>query len=439
MARRDCSRAAHTDSAGRDVLVLRARTPLPGRYKIRSAGARARIRAPRTATDRLISPGPRQRGRCTPRRENFVSVPVAEVAGGAAGLGLSRPSRFPILRRRPWPPPTSTSSPCTSLSRVHPPDKEVLKDISLAFLPGAKIGVLGLNGAGQVDAAADHGRHRHRVPRRRRARARRDGRAARAGAAARRVQGRARQRRGGGRGDQGTARPLQRAVGELLRRDRGRVRAPAGADRRRRRLEPRHPARARDGRAALPARRRRRVQALRRRAPARRAVPAAARAQPDLLLLDEPTNHLDAESVAWLERHLAEYTGTVVAVTHDRYFLDNVAGWILELDRGRGIPFQGNYSVAGSSRSRRASRRRSGEKSRASARSPAELEWVRMNASARAAASPRRASTRYEALLAEERNVKLDQVQIHIPAGPAARRRGGRGRRRCARATATGC
>ena len=112
---------------------------------------------------------------------------------------------------------------------------------------------------------------------------------------------------------------------------------------------------------------------------------------PDLLLLDEPTNHLDAESVAWLERFLADYPGTVVAVTHDRYFLDNVAGWILELDRGKGIPFEGNYSVAGSSRSRRGSpsrRRHESARQRALAR---ELEWVRSAPRARHAKSKARA------------------------------------------------
>jgi ATP-binding cassette ChvD family protein len=138
--------------------------------------------------------------------------------------------------------------------------------------------------------------------------------------------------------------------------------------------------------------------------------------QPDLLLLDEPTNHLDAESVAWLERHLRDYRGTVVAVTHDRYFLDNVAGWILELDRGRGIPYQGNYSswleqkrVRLEAEARQeAARRRTIER---------ELEWVRLNASARRN-KPKARLNAYEALLAEERNVKLDRAQIHIPAGP---------------------
>jgi ATP-binding cassette ChvD family protein len=138
--------------------------------------------------------------------------------------------------------------------------------------------------------------------------------------------------------------------------------------------------------------------------------------QPDLLLLDEPTNHLDAESVAWLERHLADYKGTVVAITHDRYFLDNVAGWILELDRGRGIPYQGNYS--GWLEQKRA--RLETEARQESARKRTigqELEWVRLNASARRN-KPKARLNAYEALLAEDRNVKLDQVQIHIPAGP---------------------
>jgi ATP-binding cassette ChvD family protein len=138
--------------------------------------------------------------------------------------------------------------------------------------------------------------------------------------------------------------------------------------------------------------------------------------QPDLLLLDEPTNHLDAESVAWLERHLAEYRGTVVAVTHDRYFLDNVAGWILELDRGRGIPFQGNYSSWLEQKRARLEHERRQETARRKT-IDRELEWVRMNASSRLTKNKARLN-RYEALLAEERNVKLDQVEIHIPPGP---------------------
>src|SRR5919108_4924593 len=136
---------------------------------------------------------------------------------------------------------------------------------------------------------------------------------------------------------------------------------------------------------------------------------------PDLLLLDEPTNHLDAESVAWLEQHLEEYKGTVVAVTHDRYFLDNVAGWILELDRGHGPPFKGNYSSWLEQKQARlaqeekkdVARRRTIER---------ELEWVRENPKGRRKKAKARLNN-YERLLAEERNVKLDQVQIHIPAG----------------------
>ncbi|HEX7625722.1 MAG TPA: energy-dependent translational throttle protein EttA, partial [Gaiellaceae bacterium] len=137
---------------------------------------------------------------------------------------------------------------------------------------------------------------------------------------------------------------------------------------------------------------------------------------PDLLLLDEPTNHLDAESVFWLERFLADYKGTVVAVTHDRYFLDNVAGWILELDRGKGIPYEGNYS--GWLEQKQA--RLAVEEKQSSARQRTlqrELEWVRMAPKARHAKSKARLGA-YEKLLAEEEGFKLDKVEIHIPPGP---------------------
>jgi ATP-binding cassette ChvD family protein len=139
-------------------------------------------------------------------------------------------------------------------------------------------------------------------------------------------------------------------------------------------------------------------------------------AAPDLLLLDEPTNHLDAESVAWLERFLADYRGTVVAVTHDRYFLDNVAGWILELDRGRGLPFQGNYSSWLEQKQARlaAEEKQESARRRTLAR---ELEWVRMSPRARHAKSKARLAA-YEKLYAEEQQVKLDRVEIHIPPGP---------------------
>ena len=137
---------------------------------------------------------------------------------------------------------------------------------------------------------------------------------------------------------------------------------------------------------------------------------------PDLLLLDEPTNHLDAESVDWLERHLAEYKGTIVAVTHDRYFLDNVAGWILEIDRSRGIPYEGNYSSWLEQKQKRMSLEEKTDKARQKT-IDSELEWVRQNAKGRRKKAKARLNN-YEALLAEDRNVKLDQVQIHIPAGP---------------------
>ena len=138
--------------------------------------------------------------------------------------------------------------------------------------------------------------------------------------------------------------------------------------------------------------------------------------KPDLLLLDEPTNHLDAESVAWLERHLQEYPGTVVAVTHDRYFLDNIAGWILELDRGRGIPFEGNYSAWLEQKRERLEK----EEKQASARQRTlarEMEWIRMSPRARQAKSKARISA-YEALRGEEENRAPETVEIAIPPPP---------------------
>ncbi|MBI2963870.1 MAG: energy-dependent translational throttle protein EttA [Deltaproteobacteria bacterium] len=138
--------------------------------------------------------------------------------------------------------------------------------------------------------------------------------------------------------------------------------------------------------------------------------------KPDLLLLDEPTNHLDAESVAWLEHHLQEYPGTVVAITHDRYFLDNVAGWILELDRGAGIPWKGNYS----SWLEQKKQRLANEEKQESARQRTlarELEWVRMAPRARQAKSKARLQA-YESLLAAESARRADDLEISIPAGP---------------------
>ena len=138
--------------------------------------------------------------------------------------------------------------------------------------------------------------------------------------------------------------------------------------------------------------------------------------RPDMLLLDEPTNHLDAESVAWLEHHLHEYPGTIVAVTHDRYFLDNVAGWILELDRGAGIPWEGNYSSWLDQKRKRLE----GEEKAESARQRTlarELEWVRASPRARQAKSKARLAA-YEELLAEETAKREDSIEISIPPGP---------------------
>jgi len=137
---------------------------------------------------------------------------------------------------------------------------------------------------------------------------------------------------------------------------------------------------------------------------------------PDLLLLDEPTNHLDAESVAWLERFLGEYAGTVVAVTHDRYFLDNVAGWILELDRGEGIPWRGNYSSWLEQKQKRLETEEKQESARRRALAR-ELEWARMSPRARQAKGKARLAN-YSRLVAEEGRERLGQVEIRIPAAP---------------------
>ena len=301
------------------------------------------------------------------------------------------------------------------LGRVHPPDKEVLKDISLSFLPGAKIGVLGLNGAGKstllrIMAGVD-------------TEFRGDAQLAPGATVGLLEQEPALDESKDVRGnveegvarDQGAARPLQRARPTTPRRPPTSSRACRSRS-----------TRPTPGTSTRSSSRRWTRCAARPATPTSRPCPAASAAAsrwrgcccsaPDLLLLDEPTNHLDAESVAWLERHLAEYKGTVVAVTHDRYFLDNVAGWILELDRGRGIPWKGNYSSWLEQKQARLAQEERQEKTRAKTIAT-ELEWVRMNASSRLQKSKARLA-RYEALLAEERNAKLDDVQIHIPPGP---------------------
>ena len=301
------------------------------------------------------------------------------------------------------------------LTKVYPPDREVLSDITLAFLPGAKIGVLGYNGAGKstvlrIMAGADT------------------------------------EFRGDARLAEGATVGLleQEPVLDASRDVRGNVEQGVAEVRT---LLDRFNAMAADyseDNADEFARLQERIDAADgwnlettldiamdalRLPPGDAAVETLSGGerrrvalcrlllrQPDLLLLDEPTNHLDAESVAWLERHLAEYAGTVVAVTHDRYFLDNVAGWILELDRGRGIPYEGNYSGWLEQKQRRLEQDERKETARRRTIEQ-ELEWVRLNASARRA-KPKARLNRYEALLAEDRNVDLGQVQIHIPAGP---------------------
>ncbi len=143
--------------------------------------------------------------------------------------------------------------------------------------------------------------------------------------------------------------------------------------------------------------------------------------KPDILLLDEPTNHLDAESVAWLEQHLSRYAGTVIAVTHDRYFLDNVAGWILELDRGQGIPWKGNYTSWLEQKQARLAQEEKSESSRQRALAH-ELEWVRKSPSARRAKSKARLAA-YEAMLNQDAQKRAGEIEIYIPPGPRSARR----------------
>ena len=301
------------------------------------------------------------------------------------------------------------------LSRVHPPDKTVLENITLAFLPGAKIGVLGYNGAGKstllrIMAGIDQ-EYRGDA-------------ALAAGATVGMLEqephlDEEKDVRGNVEEAVAETKALLDRFNELATNysdetaeEFGEIQAkieaadawnletqldyamdalrlpPADADVR-----------------TLSGGERRRV-----------ALCRLLLRAPDLLLLDEPTNHLDAESVAWLEQHLAEYRGTIVAVTHDRYFLDNVAGWILELDRGRGIPYEGNYSSWLEQKQGRLAQEERTEKARQRTIA-AELEWVRTNPKGRRTKSKARLA-RYEELVAEERNVNLDEVQIHIPSGP---------------------
>jgi ATP-binding cassette ChvD family protein len=301
------------------------------------------------------------------------------------------------------------------LSRTHPPDKQVLKDISLSFFPGAKIGVLGLNGSGKstllrimAGQDQDYRGEAQLAP------------GATVGMLEQEPQlDESKDVRGNVEDGVAETRALLDRFNELasnysdetadeFARLQDRIDAadawnldtqldqamdalrlpPSDADV-----------------TKLSGGERRRV-----------ALCRLLLSAPDLLLLDEPTNHLDAESVAWLEQHLEQYKGTIVAVTHDRYFLDNVAGWILELDRGSGLPFKGNYSSWLEQKQQRLAQEERQESARQRTIAQ-ELAWVRENPKGRRKKAKARLNN-YERLLAEERNVKLESVQIHIPPGP---------------------
>jgi sulfate-transporting ATPase len=301
------------------------------------------------------------------------------------------------------------------LSRTHPPDKQVLKDISLSFFPGAKIGVLGLNGSGKSTLL-------------------------------RIMAGRDQEYRGEAQLAPGATVGMLEQEPQLDESKDVRGNVEDGVAETRALLDRFNELASNysDETADEFARLQDRIDAadawnldtqLDHAMDALRLPPADADVSklsggerrrvalcrlllsaPDLLLLDEPTNHLDAESVAWLEQHLEQYKGTIVAVTHDRYFLDNVAGWILELDRGHGLPFKGNYSSWLEQKQQRLAQEERQESARQRTIAQ-ELEWVRENPKGRRKKAKARLNN-YERLLAEERNVKLDSVQIHIPPGP---------------------
>ncbi|MEK7316509.1 MAG: energy-dependent translational throttle protein EttA [Candidatus Eisenbacteria bacterium] len=309
------------------------------------------------------------------------------------------------------------------VSKVHPPNREVLKDISLSFYPGAKIGVLGLNGSGKssllrIMAGVDEP-----------------------------TSGEARPAKGlrvGFLPQEPQLDPAKDVLGNIMDGvaetkallDRFnelnlKLGEPLDADEMEKVMEEQgkvmHEIETQNAweldRTVEIA-----MDALRVPAPdadvsklsggerRRVALCRLLLSRPEMLLLDEPTNHLDAESVAWLERFLQEYPGTVVAVTHDRYFLDNVAGWILELDRGQGIPWEGNYTSWLEQKQNRLALEEKQESARQRTLAR-ELEWVRMSPRARQAKSKARVAS-YERLLAEDREKRQDNTEITIPAGP---------------------
>src|SRR5436189_714262 len=289
------------------------------------------------------------------------------------------------------------------LSRTHPPDKQVLKDISLSFLPGAKIGVLGLNGAGKStllrimagidtevrgDAQLAPGATVGLLEQEPHLDESKDVRANVEDGVAETRALLARFNELAANYSDETADEFATAQARIDAADAWNLDTNVEYAMDALRLPP-----ADADVTRLSGGERRRV-----------ALCRLLLGAPDLLLLDEPTNHLDAESVAWLERHLAEYKGTIVAVTHDRYFLDNVAGWILELDRGRGIPYEGNYSSWLEQKQKRLQQQERGEKARQRTIA-AELEWVRQNPRGRQTKQKARLAN-FEALVAQERNVK---------------------------------
>ena len=309
------------------------------------------------------------------------------------------------------------------LGKIHPPDKVVLRDIWLSFLPGAKIGVLGLNGAGKStllrimagedkdfggEAFPADGISVGFLPQEPRLDPKKTvlGNVEEGAAAVRALLTRF-DEVNAKFGEEMSPEEMDKLLGEQAKLQ-DRIDAANAWDLDSRlelamdalRLPP-----ADADVTKLSGGERRRV-----------ALCRLLLLSPDLLLLDEPTNHLDAESVAWLERFLKDYPGTVVAVTHDRYFLDNVAGWILELDRGHGIPWEGNYSSWLDQKKQRLAVEEKQE-TRRQRTLDRELEWIRMSPRARQAKGKARLN-KYEQMLAEDTQQKLESVEIYIPPGP---------------------